>query len=141
MIRRIVTFLGAVLATYIVAAVLASNSVVSNVIAMGLPVSLGKRFEVIGHDIMGMATSYLPLIAVGFLLAFLVAGLLARKRPGLRIAVYVLAGIVAVLCINVSLKMAFDITPIAAARTTVGLSMQAISGAVGGYLFARFANA
>ncbi|MEM7501326.1 MAG: hypothetical protein AAF417_04760 [Pseudomonadota bacterium] len=141
MIRRIVTFVGAVLATYIVAVVLASNSVVASVIAMGLPVSLGKRIEVIGHDIAGMAASYLPLIAIGFLLAFLVAGLLARMRPGLRIALYVLAGVVAVFCINVSLKMAFDITPIAASRTTIGLSMQAISGAVGGYLFARFANA
>ncbi len=141
MIRKIATFVGAVLATYIVAVVLASNSVVSSVIAMGLPVSFGKRLEVIGHDILGMATSYLPLIAIALLLAFLVAGLLARKRPGLRIAVFVLAGIVAVFCIHVGLKMAFDITPIAAARTTVGLSMQAISGALGGYIFARFANA
>lgn len=140
MIRRIVTFAGAVLATYVVAAVLASNSVVSSVIAMGLPVSLGKRLEVIGHDILGMATSYLPLIAIALFLAFLVAGLLARKRPDLRIAVYVLAGMAAVLCIHVGLKAAFDITPVAAARTTVGLSMQAIAGSLGGYIFARFAN-
>ena len=40
MTRRILTFVGAVLATYVVAAVLASNSVISNVIAMGLPVEL-----------------------------------------------------------------------------------------------------
>ena len=140
MTRRIATFVGAVLATYVVAAVLASNSAISNVIAMGLPVDFGKRLEVIGHDILGMTTSYLPLIAVAFLLAFLVAGLLVRNRPTLRIAIYVLAGSIAVVCIHVGLKMAFDITPVAAARTTVGLSLQAMAGAFGGYLFARFAT-
>src|SRR5210317_1611791 len=127
MTRRIVTFVGAVLATYVVAAVLASNSVISNVIAMGLPVDFGKRLEVIGHDILGMTTSYLPLIAVALLLAFFVAGLLVRNRPTLRIAIYVLAGSIAVVCIHVGLKMAFDITPVAAARTTVGLSLQAMA--------------
>ena len=137
--RKTLTFVGAVLATYVVAAVLASNSVIASVIAMGLPVDFGTRLEMIGHDVVGMTASYLPLIAVAFLIAFPAAGLLVRNRPALRTAIFILAGIVAVLCIHFALKMTFDIAPVAAARTNVGLALQASAGALGGYLFARFA--
>ena len=137
--RKFVTFAGAVLTTYVVAAMLASNSVVASVIAMGLPVDFGTRFAMIGHDVVGMSASYLPLITVAFLIAFPVAGLLVRNRPTLRIAIFVLAGIVAILCVHFALKMTFDITLVAAARTNAGLALQAMAGALGGYLFARFA--
>ena len=138
MIRKSLTFLAAVLAIYVVATVLASNSVLDNVVAMGLPVSLGKRITVIAHDLVGMATSLLPLIVIGFLIAFLTTALLTRWWPRIRIILYVIAGAVAVIGIHTALNLTFDITPVAAARTTGGLLMQGVAGALGGYLFARF---
>ena len=48
-----------------------------------------------------------------------------------------LAGAAALLAVHLGLKAAFDITPIAIARTGAGLAVQALCGACGGYLFAR----
>jgi len=43
-----------------------------------------------------------------------------------------------VVTIHLALNAAFDITPVAVARTGAGLVVQALCGAVGGYAFARF---
>ncbi|MBT8078135.1 MAG: hypothetical protein KJO31_06130 [Gammaproteobacteria bacterium] len=137
MIRRILTFLGAALVTYVLAALLASNSALDSIVALGLPISLGQRLSANVHDLLGMATSFLPLVVIALLIAFLVASLAARRLPGLRLPLFALAGAVAIVGIHVTLKLTFDITPIAAARTAGGLLMQGAAGAVGAYLFAR----
>lgn len=140
MIRKSLTFFAAVLATYVVATVLASNSALSSISALGLPIRFGQRISVIAHDLAGMATSLLPLIVIGFLVAFLVTALLTRWWPNIRVVLYVISGALAVIGIHTALNLAFDITPVAAARTTGGLLMQGVAGAAGGYLFARFSG-
>lgn len=141
MIKRILTFLAAALVAYLLAAILASNSALDRVVELGLPVSFAQRVAATAHDIVGMSTSLLPLVLIGFLIAFLITGLLTRRWPGVRLVLYALAGAVAVIGIHIALKLSFDITPVAAARTTGGLLMQGLAGAVGGYLFARLTAA
>ena len=104
------------------------------------PVGIGKRIAVTGHDLVGMAPTLLPLIAIGLLIAFLVTGLLCRWVPNARFGLYVLAGAIAVLGVHFSLYQVFDITLVAVARTTGGLVTQAAAGALGGYVFVRLSG-
>ena len=140
MIVRTLSFVAAVIATYVVAAVIATQFALASITSMGLPVGIGKRIAVTGHDLVGMAPTLLPLIAIGLLIAFLVTGLLCRWVPNARFGLYVLAGAIAVLGVHFSLYQVFDITLVAVARTTGGLVTQAAAGALGGYVFVRLSG-
>lgn len=136
-LRRIGSFVLAVAVTYLLAVISASQHVAASLESMGAEVGFGTRLEMIVHDLGGMATSFLPMLVIGFVIAFLVAALLLRWLPRYRYLLYSLAGAAAVATIHVALHAAFDITPVAVARSTGGLIVQALCGAVGGYLYAR----
>ena len=138
MIRKTLIFFAAAIAAYVLAAMLASKSAMDSIVALGLPISISQRIGAFWHDLFGMATSLLPLIVIAYLIAFLVTGLLTRWWPNLRIVLYIAAGALAIVGIHIALNLTFEITPVAAARTTGGLLMQGVAGALGGYLFARF---
>lgn len=135
--RRIGSFVLAVAVTYLLAVISASQHVAASLESMGAEVSFGTRLEMIVHDLGGMATSFLPMLLVGFLVAFGVTALLLRWLPRRRYLLYSIAGAAAVATIHLALNAAFDITPVAVARTGGGLVIQALCGAVGGYLYAR----
>lgn len=137
MIRKAVAYLLAVITTYALATVAATQSVLASLKGMGVTVSFGQRLEAIGHDLLGMANLFLPLIAVALLIAFVVTAVIGRWVPRWRPALHVAAGAVAVVALHLILNAVFDITPIAAARTASGLLVQALAGAVGGYAFVR----
>ena len=67
--------------------------------------------------IVGMAGMFLPIIAFGLLIAFLVTALLCRWLPNHRTGLYVLAGAAALLCIHLTLHQVLGLTPVAAARS------------------------
>ncbi len=138
MIRKAGAFIMAVLVAYCLAAVAATQSVLARVNDMGLSVGLGQRLATTGQDLLGMATAFAPMIAVGFALAFAVTVLLLRWWPERRTALYVLAGAVSLIAVHVIMKAVFDITPVAAARSLGGLVIQGLAGAFGGYAFTRF---
>jgi hypothetical protein len=136
MIRKLGAYLLAIMVAYLLASITATQSVVARLGEMGIEVDLRERLGMTLHDIAGMAGMFLPMIAAGFLAAFLVTELLCRwlgKRP---VALYVLAGAVALIAIHLTLKLAFGITPVAVARTMGGLFIQGLAGAVGGWFYA-----
>ncbi len=135
MIRLVIAYLVAVIVAYVGASIAATQSVMARLVEMGAPVTLGVRLEATVHDLLGMATSLLPLVAVGMLIALPVAALIIRALPRWRPTGYVLAGGAALLCIHVALHLVLGITPVAAARTTLGLTVQALCGGLGGWVF------
>jgi hypothetical protein len=137
MLRALAAFVAAVLVAYALAAVAQTQHVMSRLADMGMDVGLGDRITTTLHDFVGMAPLYLPIIAIAFAIALPVAAGVLRFAPRWRPLGYPLAGGVAILAIHVILNQLFDITPIAAARTTLGLTTQALCGAVGGWLFGR----
>ncbi len=139
--RRIGSFVLAAAVTYVLAVISASLHVAASLESMGAEVGFGTRLEMIAHDLGGMATSFLPMILIGLLVAFAVAALLLRWLPRYRHLLYTLAGAAAVVTIHLALNAAFDITPVAVARSGVGLLVQGLCGAVGGYAYARFTAA
>ncbi len=135
--RRIGSFVLAVAVAYLLAVISASQHVAASLEGMGAEVGFGTRLGMIAHDLGGMATSFLPMIFIGFLVAFAVAALLVRWLPRGRYLLYSIAGAAAIVTIHLALNAAFDITPVAVARSAGGLAVQGLCGAVGGYLYAR----
>lgn len=140
-VHTLFAWLAAVLLTYALASLAATQSVVGRLDGMGIPISLGERLQMSGQDLLGMANLFLPLIAVGLLLAYLVAGWLGSRQVSRRTGLFMLAGAMAMLSIHLALQWSFDISLIAVARSPLGLLSQALAGAVGGYFYTRLKKA
>lgn len=135
MVRALKAFFPAVFLAYILASTLATQSNLGNLQMLGMDVGLGDRAGAIFHDLIGMASSYLLLIAVAFVLGFPVAAGLNRLMPGQRALLYALAGFTAIVALHLVMKAALGISGIAATRTTAGLVGQGAAGAIGGLCF------
>ena len=134
--RRILkAFFPAVALTYVLASVLFTQTILATVQSMGLDVSIGTRLHSTFADMIGLASSYLPLIAVAFALGLPVAAGLNRWLPTQRALLYTLAGFVAIIAVHLIMKAVFGISGLAVTRTLTGLLGQGLAGAVGGYCF------
>ena len=137
MIRVVMAFIGAALVAFAIGSVFATQFILGNVAAMGMDVTAGVRLHATVHDVMGLATSYLPLVSIAFLIALPVAGQLAKWFPAQRMVLFILAGAVGVVALHLLMKAALGLSGIAATRTVAGLLSQGLAGAVGGYMFYR----
>lgn len=140
MLRVLCAFFPSVILGYVVAVFNGTQGVLNNIAAMGVPVSIADRTDAVLHDLIGMATIYLPLITVALLVAFLVAGLLIRWFGWPRSPLYALGGFIAIITLHLTLDAALGLVGIAAARTLAGLLLQALGGALGGWLFATLSK-
>lgn len=135
MLRLVAAFLAALAATYLIGSVIATQFVLQEVVALGPAVPWSVRLDTTGRDLVGLAGSYLPLLAVALLLALPVAAGLARLVPAARLAWYLAAGFVAVLALHLIMKAVLGVTGIAATRSLAGLLAQGAAGMIGGALF------
>jgi hypothetical protein len=133
--RAILAFFPAVLAAYLVASLLATQTILHRLGEMGMPVTLREHVQASLHDLVGLLTSYLPLILLAFLLALPIAAGLSRLLPRLRVVFFTLAGALAVICIHLIMRQVLGLNGIAATRETPGLLLQGGAGFFGGYLF------
>ncbi len=133
----IACWLVAALVAYLVASTLATQVILANVAALGPEVDFAVRLQATGHDLLGLAVSYLPLIALGFLLGLPIAAGLGKWLPAQRLWLYVSAGAVAIIAIHLLIKAVLGLSGIAATRGLLGLLSQGLAGACGGYLFYR----
>jgi len=125
----------AVVATYVLAVAAASQHVANQLVKMSIDVSIVQRLQLWLHDLLGMGASFLPLIAVALLIGFLVAGLFARKWPGAKLSLMLLAGFIAIVTLHIALNLSFGLHPIPATRFFSGLLIQGLCGGLGGGLF------
>lgn len=132
---RLALYLAAVIVAYLLAAITATQSVVSSLAGMGINLDTAERLSMTLDDITGMAPMLLPMIAFGLLIAFMTTALICRYLNQWRVPLYALAGAVALLCIHLALHHLFSITPVAIARTPGGLVVQALAGAAGGLTY------
>ena len=141
---RLAIYLSAVAVAYLLASVTATQSVISSLSGMGVNLGFTERAAMTLHDILGMAGMFLPMVAFGLLIAFMATALICRYLNQWRIPLYIVAGAAALVCIHLALNMAFSITPVAIARTSFGLVIQGVAGAIGGltyvYLSKRHSN-
>ena len=133
--RRLGAWLLAVTVAYLLATATATQYVVAQLAGMGIGVPLGERAAMTLQDVRGMAGMFLPMVAFALLVAFMAAALLCRWLSRWRLPLYLLAGAVGVVAIHLLLHVAFGLTPIAIARSTGGLVLQALAGAAGGFTY------
>ena len=136
--RAIIAFFPSVLGAYVLASALATQVILARLTGLGMPVTLRDRLEATGHDLVGLASSYLPLMLLAYLLALPVAVFLGRYLDRYRALVYGLAGAGAVIAIHLIMKAVLGLNGIAAARDLHGLLLQGLAGSFGGYLFFVF---
>lgn len=136
--RAFIAFLPAVFGAYVLGCVLATQVILARIETLGVTVDLRDRLYATGHDIVGMLTSYLPLMLIAFLLAMPVAAWLGRLLPRLRFALFGLAGAAAVIALHLIMKQVLGLNGIAAVRDQHGLLLQGLAGWFGGYLFFLF---
>jgi len=135
--RFVSGYIGAVLVAYLVGAISGTQFVLQAVSDMGLAVGFDQRLGSTIQDLQGLASTYLPLVAVAMLIGMVVAGQLARLLPAHRTLLYVAAGFVALVAMHMIMKAVLGLTGFAPARTVIGLLSQGLAGACGGLMFAR----
>lgn len=132
---RLGAYLSAVAAGYLLATLTATQAVVSRLAAMGVDVPLAQRAAMSLQDIAGMAGMFLPMVAFALLAALLSAALLCRWLWRWRPLVYTAAGAVALVSIHLTLNLAFGLHPVAVARSSGGLLLQAAAGGAAGFIY------
>ena len=140
-IRSIGAFLVAVLVAYLIGAALATQHVLGSLTTMGMNIDFGIWAHATLHDLIGMAGTYAPLLAVAFLAALPVILLVCRGRPGWRRIGYTTGFFAAVIVMHSLMPMVLNVTPVASTRMFGGLIQQGLAGAVGGYVFYKLGRA
>ncbi|MEM1110335.1 MAG: hypothetical protein AAGI11_00385 [Pseudomonadota bacterium] len=136
MVNWLLAFLAAVIAAFAAGSIMATQFILGNVSAMGMDVTAGVRLHATLHDLAGLAPTYMPLIAVAFLIGLSSGSGLSRLLPAQRLWLCILAGAVSLIAIHMIMKAVLGLSGIAATRTLAGLLSQGLAGALGGYVFA-----
>jgi len=99
-------------------------------------IPLADRISWVAHDLFGLLRSYFVVTSIALLVAFVIAGALARFT-GFRMIVFGLAGALALFALFTVMKSVLGTVGIFGARGAAGLAAQMAAGAVAGVLFAR----
>lgn len=99
-------------------------------------IPFSDRIAWAAHDLVGMFVTYSAVTSIALLVAFLLAGLLARFSGG-RTLVFGIAGAASILVLFTTLRMVLGTVGIFGARGPFGLGGQMLVGLLAGLLFAR----
>jgi hypothetical protein len=99
-------------------------------------IPFSDRISWAAHDLVGMFVPYCAVTAIALLIAFLIAGVVARFT-GLRAIVFGLGGALALFALFTILRSVLGTVGIFGARGPMGLAGQMAVGAVAGVLFAQ----
>lgn len=133
----ITTFISVVVCV-ILASFFSTQRVISALGDMGASIDFGSRLSMTVYDIIHFGTLYGVFVLIAFIVAFIAGGLVFRMAKVGRPIVFITAGAVAMLVMLLSMQTVFFGVPIVGgARDTVGLVLQMVAGAFGGYVFHR----
>lgn len=105
--------------------------------SIGAPASLAINLDTTMFDIVGLAPTLGPVIAIALAIGFMVAAVLKRVLLPLAPLAYPIAGAAAMATALVAMKLAYHTTPLAGARSMVGFLTMCAIGAIGGLVFSR----
>ncbi len=138
-VRTLIGFVVAVLLTYVFGAIFVSQGNLAQVAALGadvgIEVTFADRVDAAIHDLTNMTGLYLPLVAVGLVIALPVARLVIGFLPHLRLIGYTLSGFVAMIALHAIMEAVLGINGVAPTRFLDGLLLQGVAGGVGGLAF------
>jgi len=139
--KRITSWLFAVLTTVILGTAFQTQNVLARLADVGADINFAERISMTIYDLRYLGTFYFVFVAIALAIAFLTAGLVFRFAKFGRPIIFIVAGAVALLVMLVAMKAKyFDIHLIAGARNGLGIGLQMLAGAIGGFVFARFSR-
>ncbi len=141
LIRPTVVFASATLVTAVFGSLAQTQLNLQALIDMGMTIELPLRMRSSLSDLLNFAPLWALIVGIGFILAFTVAWMLQRWVWAARSFWYPLAGAVAIAVILALMDSLLGITVIAAARTPTGVALLCFSGALGGWVQARYGGA
>lgn len=136
-LRLLLALLAAIIVATLLGAILQAQHTMAAMSEIGPPIAVGNRLATTFHDLVRFSPLYFLIVAPTFLVAFLVAELLAIKLPGYRLALILAASVV-------GLWAAFPLvdyllmpaTMITATRTGGGTALMVLGGLGGGVVYA-----
>ena len=134
--RTIGGFLAAVLMTLAIASFARTHFIIQGLRAVGAEVSPSAAMATVRGDFVGLAPALGAVIMVALLLGFLVAGLARRWVTLPRPVAFALAGGAALGAALGLMRLAYEMTPLASARSWEGFLALCAAGALGGLVFA-----
>jgi hypothetical protein len=139
-LRLLLAYLAATAATAALGSVVQTQFNLAALQSLGATIAPGTRLLTTAQDIAGFAPLWAAVLALGFLIAFVCATVLAWFLPGRRTALLILAGAVSVFVTLWVMKVALPITLIAATRELAGFVLIGLTGLLGGWLYARLSR-
>lgn len=122
------------------ASVASTQSVLGSLIEVGARITTQDRLSMTVADLAILQTLF-PVMAVCFLVAFIIAALCVRFVGGLRAVWFIAAGASSIVCTLLLMSWLMNLMPVAGARSTLGMLMIAACGGLGGYVFAKLTQA
>ncbi len=141
LIRPAVVFVSATLVTAVLGSLAQTQLNLQALIDMGMTIELPLRMRSSLSDLLNFAPVWALVVGIGFALAFSVAWMLHRWVWASRTLWYTLAGATAIAAILMLMDSVLGITVIAAARSATGIALLCLSGALGGWVQARYGRA
>ncbi|MEW9799572.1 hypothetical protein [Alteromonas sp. CYL-A6] len=136
--RFIVTLIPAWIVAYVLASICHSQMVLTGLTSVGVSIPVKDWLAMTVYDLWGLLPAYGSAMLVALLLAMLVVRFLLRPQlPSRALALYMLAGALAVMTMLLAMQPLLNVTLIAGARSTAGFILQALAGAAGGAVFCR----
>ncbi len=135
MLRILMAWLSAIIVTSLLGSLIQSHRALGWIAALDGPVEWSDRFPVYIHDLFSFWPLWAALVALGFLIAFLVAGGLSRRWPAFRSVLFPVAGLCAIVTTLLIMDAMLPVTVIAAARDAFGVVTLALAGALGGWVY------
>lgn len=143
MIRVILSYFLALTVGAVIVSIANTHIVLEGLVGAGAQIPTHVRVDAIGRDLVGFGPTLFILLAIGFAIAFPIAGWLARLLgTGWRRIGFALAGATAVFTLINAITLYYGavlestITPVASGRDVTGLLVLSIGGAAAGLLFA-----
>ncbi len=137
--RTVLALVAAALTTSVIGSIFSTQSVIASLQSLDVKIPLATRLSMTVSDL-GILPALAPLTVISFILGFIVAALCVRFIGGNRNAWHSVAGACALVSMLLIMKAVLLITPIAGARTLLGLLSFAFAGAVGGWVYAKLTN-
>jgi len=137
--KNVLALVAAALTTSIIGSIFSTQSVIASLQSLDVKIPIATRLSMTVNDL-GILPALTPLTAISFIIGFIVAALCLRFIGGNRSAWHSIAGACALVSMLLIMKAVLLITPIAGARTILGLLSFAVAGAIGGWVYAKLTN-
>ncbi|NOX94364.1 MAG: hypothetical protein GXP04_04505 [Alphaproteobacteria bacterium] len=139
LLRMGLAYLAAVIVTYALASAFYTQQVLAKQAAIGAVYTQQQQISTYMDNFAGLAMTYGLMLAIGLLIAFLIAAVAKRILKPLAPIAYPIAGAAAVFTVIWAIENLVapgGVGAIGGARDALGVSLQCLAGAAGGLVFA-----